>query len=278
MPGVLDGRVALVTGGGRGIGRGIALAYAEAGAAVAVAARTAAQVAETVALIEAAGGRALAVTGDVADPAAVATMVGTVEAELGPIGILVNNAGINGPAGPLWEVDPDWWWQAQEVHLRGMFLCTHAVLPGMVARRSGHIITVASGAGEAGRPYFSAYGVAKTAQIRLTEGLAEETREHGVAVFVIAPGYVETSLGEELFQQPLAVKWLPEFHARVQHFREHGGAVPVEVPSQLCVALASGRADALSGRHITVNDDLEALIADAARIQADNRFTLRINR
>src|SRR5215218_105619 len=109
---MLAGQVAIVTGGGRGIGRAIALALADAGAVVVVAARSDAQIRETVALIERDGGRALAVRTDVTDRCAVERLIAEAEQQAGPVDLLVNNAGVFGPIGPLWQTDPDAWWQA----------------------------------------------------------------------------------------------------------------------------------------------------------------------
>lgn len=142
----LTGQVALVTGGGRGLGRAFALALSKAGARVAVTARTADDLAETVEQVERAGGRALAIPGDVAMPDAVAHMVGAAESQLGPVDILVNNAGVVGPLGYDWEIDPDDWWRTFEINMRGSFLCARAVLPGMVTRKRGRIVNVSSGA------------------------------------------------------------------------------------------------------------------------------------
>src|ERR1700741_212445 len=144
MQKALTGQVAIVTGRGRGIGRAIAQALAQQGAAVTVTARSGEQLAETVALITAAGGRAIAVTADVTDPHAVKRVVTETEQQLGPVDLLVNNAGSASALGPLWEVDPEDWWHDVTVNLRGTLLCTHAVLPGMLTRRRGRIINMAS--------------------------------------------------------------------------------------------------------------------------------------
>ena len=135
----LTGQVALVTGGSQGLGRAFALALAAAGAQVAVVARTAAPLAETVQLIERAGGRALAIPGDVSMPDEVACMVTTTEHQFGPVDILVNNAGFHVPGslGYDWEVDPEGWWHTFEINLRGPFLCARAVLPGMILSATG---------------------------------------------------------------------------------------------------------------------------------------------
>ena len=124
MSELLTGQVALVTGGGRGIGQGIARAFAAEGAAVAVMSRTESQLAETVAQCEVAGATAIGVTGDVTSRDDVERVVAEVERRLGPLTILVNNAGITGPLAPVHAADPDEWWRTQEVHVHGMFLCT----------------------------------------------------------------------------------------------------------------------------------------------------------
>ena len=140
--GVLEGQVAVVTGGSRGIGRAMAESLLGAGAAVAVTARNEQQVREAASeLLESVGGRVIAVVGDVTSEADTVRMVAEVEDQLGPIDVLVNNAGASGPVGPAWQVDPDEWWGAIETNLKGPFLCNRAVLPSMVERGQGRIIT-----------------------------------------------------------------------------------------------------------------------------------------
>lgn len=192
----LGGQVAIVTGGGPGIGRAIALALARAGAAVAVVARSSDQLAETVSLIEGAGGRAISSPADVTDEQAIEQMVNGVERQLGPVDVLVNNAGVLGPIGPIWQIDAAEWWRCIDINLRGPFLCSRAVLPGMIARRRGRIITTASGGGLGPSPY-GAYGISKAAVMRLSENLAAETREHGVSVFAIHPTFVRTAMSDD---------------------------------------------------------------------------------
>jgi short chain dehydrogenase len=145
MGGSLTDSVALVTGGGRGIGRAIALALAREGAAIAIAARSPEELGRTLAELHVIHGRAIAVRADVTDRAAVERTVADTEARLGPIDFLVNNAGSASTVGPIWEVDPDEWWREVEVNLRGPLLCARAVLPGMIARRRGRIVNMASG-------------------------------------------------------------------------------------------------------------------------------------
>jgi NAD(P)-dependent dehydrogenase (short-subunit alcohol dehydrogenase family) len=260
----LSGRIALVTGAGRGFGRAIATALAAAGAAVAVTARSRDQIVETAAAIEAAGGHALAVTADVTRRGEVDDLLAAVEATLGVPDILVNNAGVSGPFGPLWAVDPDQWWAAQEVHVRGALLTMHAVLPAM--RRCGHgcIINVSARAGQVVAPNLSGYAVAKAAQIRLTEHVAQECREDGIAVFAIEPGTVITELAVSTMASDEARRWLPGMVQRLRelHEREEPAAGLARCAG-LCLALASGRYDALSGHYLDVADDLEVLLRQA---------------
>jgi 3-oxoacyl-[acyl-carrier protein] reductase len=151
----LRNQVALVTGGGRGIGRAIAQSIAAAGAVVAITSRSADELNETVRVIEKDRGRAVAYPGDVTDAAQIQSTVSAIEASLGPIDVLVNNAGSTGPLKPLLETEVSDWWRAMEVNLLGPLLCTRLVLPGMVSRRRGRIINVSSGAGTMAIPFFS---------------------------------------------------------------------------------------------------------------------------
>lgn len=144
MPGELEGRVAIVTGGGRGFGQDIARGLAVAGAAVTVTARTESQLAETVSIVEAVGGRCLAAPAEITDQAAVDRVVAETEAKFGPVDILISNAAITTPVGPLWEIDPDSWDRTLDVNLIGPMRIAHTVLKGMV--RGGGGATLSSSA------------------------------------------------------------------------------------------------------------------------------------
>jgi NAD(P)-dependent dehydrogenase (short-subunit alcohol dehydrogenase family) len=255
--------VALVTGGGRGIGRGIALGLAKAGWAVAVTARSTGELAETAKLSER---RMVAVAADMADPAAVTGMIRRVEQELGPIELLVNNAGMGGPLGPFSGSDPAEWWRNQEVNLRGPMLCCREILPGMIARKAGRIINVVSGAGCQAFPDLSAYVVSKTALLRFSEQLALELAPHGVSVFPIRPGVVRTKMVEESRHRL----------AFVQQLLDRGLDVTPDVVAGLVLALASGRADALSGRLFSVGEDVDEIVRRAEQVRADELYLLRL--
>ena len=270
----LKDQVALVTGGGRGIGRAIAQSFAAAGAVVAVTSRSAEELKETVRAIEEDGGRALAYPADVTDAVAVQATVTAIEASLGPIDVLVNNAGSLGPLKPLLETEVNEWWRAMEVNVLGPLLCTRLVLPGMVSRRRGRIINVSSGGGAMAIPFFSSYGCGKTALIRFTECLALETKAYGIAVFSIAPGAVRTAMSEYSLNSPEGKKWLPWF----KRIFDEGLAVPAERPAALVLQLASGRLDSLSGRFLSIYDDLDELLKSATDLEQKNLYAPKVER
>jgi NAD(P)-dependent dehydrogenase (short-subunit alcohol dehydrogenase family) len=265
------GQVVIVTGGGGVIGRAICEAFGRAGALVAVADISPELLAGTVAGLEQAGGRALGIRVDVTDRTSVEGMVGRVEAELGPVDLLVNNAGLLGAIGPLWEVDPDEWWRVWEVNVKGVMLCSRAVLRRMVPRRRGRIINLSSGTVLGPSRSFSAYPASKTAVTRLTEHLAADAREHGIGVFAITPGLVYSPMARQTFESPAGQRYTP--HYREVYAERH---VPPELAAERCVALAGGRVDRLSGCYIQLADDLDDLAARAEEIEAQGLYTLRI--
>jgi NAD(P)-dependent dehydrogenase (short-subunit alcohol dehydrogenase family) len=273
----LEGSVALVTGGGRGLGRVIARALADAGAAVGVLGRSAGDLDDTVRLVESAGGIAAAACADVSDERATADAVETLRGRLGPVDVLVNNAGICGPIGPLWDVAPGEWWRTVEVNLRGVFVCARLVLPDMLARRRGRIVNLTSNAGVFRWPGVSAYAVAKSAVVKFTENLAAELRREGVCAFSFHPGVQPIGLTEAA----LAADVPPESpQARVadwlrRELAEGRGAEP-DRAAQLIVQLAAGRGDSLSGRHLSVHDDLDRLLERLDDIRRDDLCTLRL--
>lgn len=257
--------VALVTGGGRGIGQGIALRLAKEGWAVAVTARSADQLQQTAQLAE---GRMISVAADVADPISVQTMAREVKEKLGTVTLLVNNAGVSGPLGPFWENDPDDWWRCQQVNLRGPMLCCREILPDMIAGRAGRIINVVSGAGCQPFPEMSAYVTSKTALIRFSEQLALELEPHSVSVFPIRPGIVRTAMVEDARHR------LPF----VQQMLDGGMEVTPDVVADLVLLLASGRADSLSGRLFSVDEDVEEIVRRAPEVRRDELNTLRVRK
>ena len=202
----LNGRVALVTGGSRGIGRAIALALAEAGADVAVNFNVRAAEAEAVAAaIRALGRRAVAIAADVSRADAVAAMVAETERALGPVDVLVNNAGIAIPpvGGKTAEADFD---RTITVNLKSAFLCTEAVLPGMRARRWGRVVNITSAAARGAGRVDVSYNASKAGMEGLTRGYAARTGRDGITVNAVAPGPTETEMGEPLKQAGVAAQ------------------------------------------------------------------------
>ncbi|WP_428268519.1 SDR family NAD(P)-dependent oxidoreductase [Haliangium sp.] len=262
----IDTKVALVTGGGRGIGRDIAHGLASAGAAVAVLARSGDEVADVAAAIERDGGRALAVTADVTDRDAVERATERIEHTLGPIDLLVNNAGVRGTRGDFWQNSPDDWWRVVEINLRGPAVCARAVLPGMVERGRGRIINVASDVATRTTTRNLDYACSKAGLLRLTDCLAASVKKHGVSVFAISPGMVRTSMTEAY--------WGPDAGAR--RLPDTVWTAPEQVVS-FVLALASGRADALSGRYLHVRQgSLEEQLAAAEDIVRNDLLVLRL--
>jgi NAD(P)-dependent dehydrogenase (short-subunit alcohol dehydrogenase family) len=189
----LEGRRAVVTGGGRGIGAAVARTLAKAGATVLLSARSAPQLQDVVEELRTEGGKALAFGCDVADPEQVAALFDHARQQMGGVDILVNNAGI-ALAAPLAKTSLDDWDRVFAVNVRGVYLCTQACLPGMIAQRWGRVINVASVAGKMGSTYISCYAASKHAVVGFTRAVAIEAAKSGVTVNAVCPGYVATAM------------------------------------------------------------------------------------
>ena len=224
----LAGRVALVTGGGSGIGRSISLSIARSGASVGVLDINRAGAEQTVATITGAGGRACALSADVADAEAVRAAVAQARAALGPVHILVNVAGIGGFV-PLIEMTQSDWDRMIAVHLTGTFNCTRTVVPDMIAAGWGRIVNIGSVAGlSGGGPGLSHYAAAKGGIIAFSKALAHELGPSGITVNCIAPGLIET---------PLIVKSMVSDQVRAQAIQ--GAPVRrIGVPDDIAAACA----------------------------------------
>jgi NAD(P)-dependent dehydrogenase (short-subunit alcohol dehydrogenase family) len=244
--------VAFVTGGGRGLGRAIALALAGAGLAVAVAARSREQVEATAADARAAGAAALPLALDVTDAAAIAAAVDRAAADLGPVDVLVNNAGVAESA-PLARTDPALWERHLRVNVTAPYLLTRAVLPGMLERGWGRVINVASLAGLVGAPYVTAYTASKHALVGFTRALAAEVAGQGVTVNAICPGYAATDLVWNGARNIAARTGRPFEEAVAAMARINPGGRLIEPAEVAEAALRLLRDDAVNGETIVLD-------------------------
>jgi len=255
------GPIVLITGGGRGVGRLFARRLAADGAMVVLVARSAAELDDVAAGIASDGGRVKTFVVDVTDVIAVQQVVETIERDVGPIDALINNAGIFGPIGNTWECDWRDWWKTIEVNLGGVVACSHAVIPRMASRRRGRIVNMTSQAGAFRWPTVSAYSVSKAALIKFSENLALECSASSLKVFAYHPGLL--ALGMTL--QGAAIEETTDpVQARVGAWcrtqLESDVLASDEAAATQLVRLLSGSYDALTGRYITVWDDLDELL------------------
>ncbi|TKB18646.1 MAG: SDR family oxidoreductase [Mesorhizobium sp.] len=193
MAGRLEGKTALVTGGARGIGEAIARAFVREGASVAVLDRELARAKAATAKLAANGATTVAVAADVSDEAAVSGAIEAVTRSFGRIDILVNNAGISTTA-PVTSMSTSMWDEMMAVNLRSVFLCTRAVLPGMIERKFGRIISISSQLAQKGAAEMAHYAAAKSGVIGFTRSLAYEVAKDGITVNAICPGPIDTEL------------------------------------------------------------------------------------
>lgn len=249
----LQDQVALVVGAGRGIGEAIALRFADEGARLVLAARTPSELDKVATRIRAANGTARVQVTDATDLQQVNRLVQASLEAFGRIDVLVNAAGIYGPIGHLWEVDPEEWVKTFSVNLFSTFFLCQAALPRMIRARRGKIIHFSGGGATSPLPGFTAYGVSKAALVRLTETLAEEVREFNIQVNAIAPGAVDTKLQDQVLATGAKAG---ELYHRIRRMRETGeGATPRDLPAELAVFLASEDCDGLTGKLIAAPFD-----------------------
>lgn len=263
----LENKVCLVTGAGRGIGEAIALRFARCGAALVLCSRTPKEVEAVAAQARVFGSPTIAFGVDVSDFAQVSEMVMETVSRFRRIDVLVNNAGVYGPIGPIWSNDLSLWRETVAINLFGPVNCIRAVAPHMIQSHKGKIVNMAGG-GEGAFPRFSAYASSKSAVVRLTETLAEEFREYNIQVNAIAPGRVNT----RFLDQVLAAGENAGAHYEVAKGQKASGGIPAEKAAELVAFLASDASNGLTGRLLSaVWDDWRNLsiggIADSSRYQ-----------
>jgi NAD(P)-dependent dehydrogenase (short-subunit alcohol dehydrogenase family) len=253
---LLEGKIAIVTGGGYGIGKAIALALAHEGADVVLASRTESALKKTAQEIEALGRRSLAIVTDLLQPDAPAALVSKTLDKFGKIDILVNNSGTEGPINPVAEMDLKGWNDLLAVNLTGAMLCSRYVLEkSMIPRKSGVIINISSAAGRRGLATRSAYSSSKFALIALTQSLASEAGRYGIRVNAIAPGAVE---GERIKRVlSIAAKNMGVSYEQVvagSNARSAlGRMVKPEEVADLVIFLASDKSAAITGQTINID-------------------------
>ena len=245
---LLHGLRVLVTGGGRGLGREFAVALSAAGASVLITGRNEDTLSATAEAARDGGGRISWAVADVLDHAA----TGRALESFGGVDVLVNNAALPGPLGPTWTTDPDQWWRAMETNVRGTDLTTRAVLPGMIARGHGRVITVVSNAGRIRWPNASAYSVSKAAQIKLVENLASELRHTGVTVLAYDPGLLDVGITRaHLDRGHVGEPGADRILDWTLKARTEGHFGTLEQATTRLIQLAAGSADDQSGQYLT---------------------------
>lgn len=245
-------RVALVTGSARGIGRSIALTLAREGAAVAVTDRLAEQAAEVAEEITAAGGRAIAIALDVTDGDGVRTAVAQAEADLGPIGVLVNSAGWD-ELRPFVATDEAFWDRVIDINYKGCLRTTHAILPGMIDRGYGRIVNIGSDAGRVGSSMESVYAGTKGAVIAFTKTIAREAARAGVTANVVCPGPTDTPLLKGITEAAADSQKVIAAMTRAVPMKRLGQ--PEEI-AEAVAFLASDRAAFVTGQTLSVSGGL----------------------
>lgn len=270
-------RRALITGASHGFGLAVARAFVDEGAEVMLCARGPDQLhraQEQVA--ERAGGnaRVLASPSDVSDPSDVQRLVQMTLAGLGGLEILVCNAGVYGPKGPVHEVNWREWSQAIAINLMGTVLCCREVLPHFLDRKYGKIVLLSGGGATKPLPFLSAYAASKAAVVRFGETLAEEVRGLGIDVNAVAPGALNTRLLDEVLEAgPTRVG--RAFYEQALKQKAEGGT-PMERGASLCVFLASSASDGISGKLLSaVWDPWESLADHIEDLRDTDIYTLR---
>jgi NAD(P)-dependent dehydrogenase (short-subunit alcohol dehydrogenase family) len=253
---LLTDKVAVITGGGRGIGRAIALKFAGEGAAVVVAARTVPEI-ETVAReVRDAGARGTAVPTDVADEKQCQRLIHEATLKFGKVDILVNNAGEYGPVKPIEEITPEEWDRVVTVHLRGAYLLTRLVLPGMYARGSGAILNISSLSAKSAFGWGSPYASAKAGMLGMTRVVAAEAARKGVRVNAICPGPVtETKMSKDLGQilaERLGVSKEDQLKGFLDTILQGRGQTANEIAAA-ALFLCSDAASAITGQALNVD-------------------------
>lgn len=282
--GKLTDKVVVVTGASAGIGKATTHAFAAAGASIACVARRQAELADLVADLKSKHAvPALAVAADISTSMKAKEIIEQVESELGPIDILLNCAGITRYGTLAAEEDFETWWRVLEVNLYGPTALIHAVLPSMIKRRAGIVMTVASTSGSQDVPYNTAYAVAKAGVIKLHQDLAVELRRHNIQSYSVHPGSIPTELaGNSSAVNMKSVGEEPEMQQAMEAFKDMKYQT-LELPASTFVALvADQRCQALNGMYIDAEQDLSFVLQEAekegaGRIGKERLYHLKVD-
>jgi NAD(P)-dependent dehydrogenase (short-subunit alcohol dehydrogenase family) len=267
---LLGDKVCIVTGSGRGIGKAIALEFSKQGASLVLCSRTASELQSVAAeIVKMHGVAARVFTVDVSDFLQVSNMVSKTIEQFGRIDVLVNNAGVQGPIGLLWNNDLKDWKRTIEINLFGTVHCCKAVIPYMIIARKGKIINV-SGSGEGAFPRFSSYSCSKSAIVRLTETLAAELAGYNVQVNALAPGAVKTKFLDQVLEAGLEAG---DYYEKAVKQRAGGGISPSRA-AQFASFLASDNSAGLTGRLFSASwDNWQKL--DTKKIASSSLYQMR---
>lgn len=256
--GLFNGQVAWVTGAGRGIGRAAAIALAEQGASIAIVSRTQSELDQTADEIKSRGGKVITSLLDVSNWDMVEWTAKQIESSLGPIDLLINNAGVLEPLGKLWETKPEEWTRLIDINVSGAYYCMRAALPGMVKRDRGVVVNLSSGAATFPAPNWTAYAASKAALDHLTRTLAVDLKGTAVRAYALHPGITETKMQDTL--RGASSDQLPP--ERSQFFideKSSGKVFDPSVPAHAIVWLCSPLCDLDNGAMIDLRSQPEVV-------------------
>ena len=269
----MEGKVSIVTGGGRGIGKAIAKRFAEEGSIVVLAARSKEEIDETLKEITKKGGHGLSVLTDISKLDDIKKLATTVIENYSKIDVLINNAGVIKPIKPIHEVDIKEWEHNLRINLFGTFYCIKTILPYMISKSYGRIVNLSGGGAFKAMPNFSAYGASKAAVVRLTETVAAEVRNYNITVNAIAPGPIKTKIAYDTMESG-DLGGIESVRAR--EVIENNDDVSIDKVTELAVFLASDESRELSGKTISAKwDDITYIRKNISAIQNSDKYTMK---
>jgi 3-oxoacyl-[acyl-carrier protein] reductase len=268
-------RYCLVTGSTRGLGEVLTRAFWESGAHLLLVARTAADLERQLASLEPRAGQvALQLAADLGDPDSPRRIIEWARSRVPRLDVLINNAAVQGPIGPLWKTDWHHWLAALEVDLIAPVALCHAAAPWMIESGGGSIINLSGGGASGPRPNFSAYATAKAGLVRFSETLAKELRAHNVSVNCVAPGAMGTGMLDEIIRAGAQASGPSEYEQAIEVRRD--GSASLRKVADLCLFLASDSARGITGKLISaVWDPWPSLLRHRADLEGSDVYTLR---